>query len=81
MLGMIRGLRAATFGALADVIESEVDAQDEENAGLRARLEELAGAALRSPASCPDVRKVANRSLDFLIILDEKDLEGEIPRA
>ena len=80
---MIRGLRAATFGALADVIESEVDAQDEENAGLRARLEDITDAVVVD-GSTPEsarVRKACNSALDLLILLDEKDLEGEIPHA
>jgi len=81
LLGLIRGLRAASFDALAIVLEQEIEAMDKENAHLRARLEELAGAALEQKNTCPELRKAANRSLDYLIILDEKDLEGEIPRA
>jgi hypothetical protein len=83
LLGLIRGLRAASFDALAIVLEQEIEAMDKENATLRAHLEALTDAVViegSDPCSFR-VRTMTNRALDYLIILDEKDLEGEIPRA
>lgn len=82
-LNLIRGLRGASYDALADVVEEEITAQDEENAALRLSLENLCDAVVTEgsdPCSLR-VRSMTNRALDLLIVLDEKDLKGSTPRA
>ena len=82
-LNLIRGLRGASYDALADVVEEEITAQDEENAALRLSLENLCDAVViegSDPCSLR-VRTMTNRALDLLIVLDEKDLKGSTPRA
>ena len=83
ILNVVRGLRGAKFDALADVLEEEFGRQDKDNAALRVSLEALADAVVLDyvgPES-PTVRKMTNRALDLLILLDEKDLKGSTPRA
>ena len=77
MRNSMRLLSCLVLGATMLVAQ----ARDEREAtvGMRAYVE---GVVIEGSDPCSfRVRTMTNRALDYLIILDEKDLEGEIPRA
>jgi len=82
ILGLCRGLRAANYDAVADVVESETSRLERERAELVAALENLASAVVESGDSKDlRLRRAANRALDLLIIFDERDLKSSRPMS
>lgn len=78
ILGLVRGLRAAKYEAIAEVVEVEVERMERERAELVSALENLCDAVIDlGDGGDLNVRRKTNRALDLLIILEDRELGGE----
>ena len=82
ILGLIRGLRGADYGAVANVVERETERLEGARAERVTALENLANAVVESgDRGDIKLRRMANRALDLLIVLDERDLKSSRPMS